>query len=994
MNDRSDIMDSLTTQERTTHSQIAFPSDSYLRWNSDSFSISIKEAVRDGLDPNILWTEDELVNPRVLGGCVRPLVEDKDKAWLHWNTPFHRAMWIKDFESATFLLQKGADINLYNEFGQTALHEAVWRGDRNSVAFLLQHGADVSKPSIARKVKWQGRDIYGQGNSLALHLAISNADTAMAELLLDCGTDLHFLSAGCWTFLDLAFLARNRRAIGLFSSRGIRFSSPTFDVTTVPPNYMTKARDLLVVASSNRVIPPSELHDVYCHILSRLKLPIDLVYDTATINKTIKLVFDALYSAAGIQRPAPVPGSCDRCMEFQFQLDYFWESKNVPGHDFDFQLYGDRNQVENSASGGCPLCSLAADALESCEGKNDAVNPSSKLSRHEAVVHKRVLRFRNTQKDDPQIKDAIKDSAIYLGVQQAFLVRDSGLSPFTFSVQCGSLLKILHLGRFDAESAIPIPQTPNERLLGTGSARAFWAARKWLQNCKHASAHSACQEAHRLARGTEYSGPSRLLHVGDHKTEPYLVECYDTHVDYVALSYCWGTSDGNLKTTRGNIEKHRRSIPISYLPAMLRDAVLATRALGFYYVWIDALCIIQDDARDWSREASRMGTIYSNAQVTISSLVAEDATEGLFHPSKVRSPYPVHLAIWQRKRERLDFQNLDGKVQSYAVYRDWLHDDIVREGPVHARGWTLQEQLLSTRILYFGRGLLHWECLRHYVTEMDPAMEIITVSSARISRGRSEPRCIIKGFPIQDSIGPTPMGSLLPQTAFQVWQSQVEEITRRNFTKISDRLPAFQAISDAMVLNQDEFVGGIWKGDKLLESLCWKLESSSKQRLMPSWTWIIAQGQVSFHYVDTHGRGPDIIPKATVVSIDVKVDQISFEVSGSLRLKGRRYKKTALDRFTRESSLSVCFNCSFDYAPRPDRNNYFFDILEFQRSRPPRVVFLILQPVKGCQNKFRRVGIGSHEYSSLGFRQSAHELLESFLIKEADCEVDQVITIV
>ncbi|KAI1424336.1 heterokaryon incompatibility protein-domain-containing protein [Xylaria sp. FL1777] len=873
------------------------------------------EAVRDGLNPNILWTEDELVAPRVRGGCIIPWAEDKDKAWLHWNTPFHRALWIKDFESAMFLLQIGADINIYNEFGQTALHEAVWRGDRDSATFLLQHGADMSKPSIERRIQWEGRHIHGHGDNLPLHLAISNADMTMVELLLDHGTDLHFLSAG--------------------------LSGQPFDVATVPPNYKTDARNLLVVATSNRVIPPPELHHAYYHVISRLKLPTSLAQDTATINKFIGLLFNALHSAAGIQRPAPVLGSCDRCMEFQTHLEYFWESKNNKCNHFDFQLYGDRSQLENSASGGCPLCSLAADALESCEEKNDTINPSSRL----------------------------------LGQKRILLTPSGVFYPSKFSVKFGRVKILLELSPFDAESAIPVPQTHNDRYLGTGSPRAFWTARNWLQRCKHTPAHSACQEAHRLARGTKYPGPSRLLHVGDHKTEPCLVDCYDPQVDYVALSYCWGTSGGNLKTTHGNIEEHRRSIPISRLPAMLRDAVLATRALGFYYVWIDALCIIQDDAQDWSREASRMGTIYSNAQVTISSLVAGEATEGLFYPLTVRSPYPVPLAIWQRKRDRLETRERDNRVQTYAVYRKWLHDDIAHKGPIHTRGWTLQEQLLSTRVLYFGRGLLHWECLHCYVTEMDPTMELVTVSSARISRGNIETRCIIKGLPIQDSISPSPGGALWPRTAYQVWQSQLEEITRRNFTKISDRLPAFQAISDTMVMIQDEFVGGIWKGDKLLESLCWKLESPSKQPFMPSWTWVVAQGQVSFRYLDREGRGPDIIPKAAVVSIDVKVDPISFEVSGSLRLKGRRYKKAALDRLkSREPNLSIYVDYSFDYTPGPAREYYLFDILEFPwgpphqgyglptwpKGRPPSVVFLILQPVKRDLSKFRRVGIGSY----------------------------------
>src|SRR5207248_2982479 len=71
-------------------------------------------------------------------------------------------------------------------------------------------------------------------------------------------------------------------------------------------------------------------------------------------------------------------------------------------------------------------------------------------------------------------------------------------------------------------------------------------------------------------------------------------------------------------------------IPLSDLPPTFRDAIAVTRTLRVRYLWIDSLCIIQDDRDDWAKESPKMGLIYTNAILTIAASAARDSSCGLF----------------------------------------------------------------------------------------------------------------------------------------------------------------------------------------------------------------------------------------------------------------------------------------------------------------------------------------------------------------------------
>lgn len=906
---------------------------------------SLKHAVRNGLDPNVLWNEDELLIPLVKSGCEIPYYTAEEDTWPHWNTPIHRALWIQDFDGAEILLQYGADINLLNSMGQTVLHEAVWHGRQDAIAFALEHGADPNKRTVGSQVRYKDRDmnLESEGDFLPLHFAILRGGNAkVISMLLDAETDLNatLFDVG-WTFLDLALLACQKVAIWklLFQNAPLSTCSPTSVSKITAAAYTDAARDLLAIVTSNRLVPPRHLYGVYCYSVREIKLSAWSGGDEwmGRIDNLVQTVFEKLREIANVKIAPTNIGLCSQCSKFEYAMSYLCGT----GESFEFQLHRTQRHLANSASGGCPLCGLAADAL--------AVGPDTVSG-----------------VQTPAATDQLdRELAVYFELR---MYKAKPTDACKIFVKCGERTADLNFNYLD-DSVMASMQIPDNLVLGTGSPKALLTAREWLHSCKSSSKHSACQEAYQVS--TQF--PARILYIAGRDCEPFLIEGQGIQAPYCALSYCWGTSSG-FCTTRANLTEHMRAIPMNLFPAVMQDAIFTARELGFQYIWIDAVCIIQDDPDDWDREASIMHNIYSNADLTISSLVAKDSRDKLFLPRSLWTSYPVPLKIWPPKQYRPQYKT--GKIHYPAVFPGRHPDKFTVQGPVHSRGWTLQEQLLSTRILYFGNGILHWDCLCKYIGEIDPTGCLgnwrfdQTILDFRSAKGA------IWGCSV-----PVSTHTKVPQP-YETWQSQLEIYSSRSITNPSDRLPAFLAISKRIQrIIGNEFLGGLWNGDRLLESLCWKTKIPvSGDAKMPSWTWASLAGEISFKYLDRVGR-PDksSIPNATVVSINIKTNKSQNQVSGFIRLKSTLYKMRDFEFENEEHKKQLLFKRkgrqSFDRQADVVGNYYALDILSFDpgpaptghgyhqwpHGRPPSTIRLLLQPLSNDLTKFRRIGIGIYD---------------------------------
>ena len=164
--------------------------------------------------------------------------------------------------------------------------------------------------------------------------------------------------------------------------------------------------------------------------------------------------------------------------------------------------------------------------------------------------------------------------------------------------------------------------------------------RGWLKHCR--GRHTSCRGSDTLGSDQQ---PGRFINVGDlsvpMSSARVHLEKSDGRVErYLALSYCWGGYVPKQTTTR-NLKTYHESLPFDELPETFRDAIELTRSLGFQYLWIDALCIIQDSREDWEAESKKMGRIFRRASIVLASSHAENPTSGLFPRGKL----PDHVEL-------------------------------------------------------------------------------------------------------------------------------------------------------------------------------------------------------------------------------------------------------------------------------------------------------------------------------------------------------------
>ena len=251
------------------------------------------------------------------------------------------------------------------------------------------------------------------------------------------------------------------------------------------------------------------------------------------------------------------------------------------------------------------------------------------------------------------------------------------------------------------------------------SAQTLEQIKRWLHRCD--GGHERCTVG--LSGETVEAGddavqlPSRLVDVGvgippGIPPRPALIRLCQTggrRGRYTALSHRWGAKHP-LTTITANLEEHQRRIPLEKLPRTFQDAIELTRRLGIRYIWIDSLCIVQDDARDWADESKQMGTIYERSYLTIAATSAPDGDGGLFRGGNGR--HDQHGGYLKFPCSPAPNEKITG----YMYFANWIPptDHPITEmeyGPLNQRGWVFQERVLSRRILHFMPAQLYWECL-------------------------------------------------------------------------------------------------------------------------------------------------------------------------------------------------------------------------------------------------------------------------------------------
>lgn len=161
-------------------------------------------------------------------------------------------------------------------------------------------------------------------------------------------------------------------------------------------------------------------------------------------------------------------------------------------------------------------------------------------------------------------------------------------------------------------------------------APCFDLASSWLATC--VQEHKGCGRQNPLL-------PTRVIDIGlNGDREPFLWETQRSTGRYAALSYCWGTGSKVLKTTKDSLRDHKSGLIFAHLPKTLQHAVIIARRFKIPYLWIDALCIIQDDPEDWARESSMMCDVYSSAYLIIVASNSLSTSHGIFTSQSFDKP--------------------------------------------------------------------------------------------------------------------------------------------------------------------------------------------------------------------------------------------------------------------------------------------------------------------------------------------------------------------
>ncbi|KAJ8130723.1 hypothetical protein O1611_g2903 [Lasiodiplodia mahajangana] len=802
----------------------------------------------------------------------------------------------------------------------TPLHMSFKQRQFEAAILLLKHSAQI--------------DLRNALGRTPLHEAISGSDSEAIKFLIENGADLNAVSEersfededthrfGNSGILPLheAIRTWNLQAAKLLVEGGADLSRTAPGGWTVLDLALLERNELMINyfyrsgarfsedSPSGDMLSPENLRDM-AHVFRPEFVSSFREYSASAepnCNVLLGTFFSLLSQRAGKPNPENIPGvsKCTQCVRFLREV-----SPETPGP---FRLYPDRGSLSQSAKEGCCLCAIFEDAL---------VHKSGEWA-------KPAREFQKMEKSPEVI------------LTSAFSIFD-----LSITVHCEGQGETVEVYSLADEFMIDHAMFPDDAKLGTASPRALKTIRAWLDNCQ--AHHSLCSEG----KDVDPVLPTRIIDVGNEEVEPCLYESNGERAPYLALSYCWG-SGTNVTTTKESFRSRLESISLDSLPLTLRDAVIATRRLGFRFLWVDAICIIQDDADDWEREASQMRAVYANATITMSAHDSEDCQSGLFRTRQNRITSPVQIPFRVPKKyqeERLAHQT------NYYVLPVHGEKELLGPSRVDTRAWTLQENILSTRVLHWGPGILHWECLHSHGSESDPEGNTHPYNSSctnfmdvrrrkRVVQGRtlkhdiSYDQWAYNEYDLEQDdsddepespSGESPEAGALDQdvepdvegpegedgspddeaimeedaeteeeadpkkVTYLAWQKLVAEYCSRSLSKSTDKAPAFLGLSEMIAETiDDEFIIGVWKKSHFFPSLLWaapKPGGRSRNQNYPSWTWASIDGKINY---------PIDISRATWEPSDVSLDVQTFgpsqnHATGSITLRSsvRKFRK-------------------------------------------------------------------------------------------------------
>ena len=372
-----------------------------------------------------------------------------------------------------------------------------------------------------------------------------------------------------------------------------------------------------------------------------------------------------------------------------------------------------------------------------------------------------------------------------------------------------------------------------------------------------------------------------------------------------------------LQLTSGTLQSFQNEIPWQHLPLTFQHAIVMAKKLNIQYLWIDSLCILQDDFSDWLEEGSKMAAIYSGAILTMAATASSDSTRGLWlsqerSRSTGNSGYPeVHC-----------FTSPDGSAYKIRARFETEFAIIGRRYlPLQRRAWFFQEWILSPRVVHFTDSVLCWECSE--VQQLDDGTDF-TDSNDRGGGKKSTLASLTQTSPGSSKF---PDGETY---SIYTWHALVRIYSDLQLTYSADIFPALQGVTTRIASGrQCRFYAGLWE-HSLVVDLLWRLVEPSPtiEYRAPSWSWASRCGEVvwqTWRWLFSRPTFPT--PEVSIVSIITETagENPFGQVSGgSMVLRGL--------------CLPVSFGPQKDYRRRPilrvklNRTDRYDDLLDLDNA--------------------------------------------------------------
>ena len=407
-----------------------------------------------------------------------------------------------------------------------------------------------------------------------------------------------------------------------------------------------------------------------------------------------------------------------------------------------------------------------------------------------------------------------------------------------------------------------------------------------IPNRAHVNADSSCHESLQIVNTwlrectTDHANcsawmprslPARVLDLGS-AGEVERVQLYVTKREaaiYACLSHSWGKRPATLVMTQERLEAFRNEIPWEELETETTyiEAIEYCRRLHIRYLWIDSLCIIQNEKNDWLQESVQMATYFGGCAVCLAATSASDHSGGC----SVKAQKSLKFA--GTGGDNLPYCVFAREVIPHPTYLSWADHNF----PLFKRAWIFQERRLAPRVLHFGPKELFFECesANRCQCGLMNGTAVGSVNSPSDQTNR----------PSFDNLG----------AVSQYWHSMISAYSRLDITFAADRLTAFSGMAKSLrdrtsPVPLGQYYAGLW-AKTFVPDLLWRVNEPGKSRrqqrpgtyVAPTWSWASVTEQVEF---PDNSYARDVVEILDVQTTPLGKDETGQLSHGRLTLRG------------------------------------------------------------------------------------------------------------